>query len=279
MIIITTQCFFPKIGGIESLMTGMAEAMADSGKKILVVADGIKSKDDELANFSIKRFNHWKPFRRIYKANFIRRKCKVEKIEAIYADSWKSIEYLKNINVPKIVLAHGTEIQKNYTNWNIYKRYKQRRIYMSYMLTNKIVANSNYTKELLEESLDIHKEKIEVIHPGVDVYDEFIQQSTIDKIFNIIKGRSPVILTLARLENRKGHKIILQALAKLINEYPNLLYIIAGDGPTKQNIKKIVSELNLNNRTSFLGWISEHEKSVLLKNADLFVMTPHVDKE
>ena len=112
MIIITTQCFFPKIGGIESLMTGMAEAMADSGKKILVVADGIKSKDDELANFSIKRFNHWKPFRRIYKANFIRRKCKVEKIEAIYADSWKSIEYLKNINVPKIVLAHGTEIQK-----------------------------------------------------------------------------------------------------------------------------------------------------------------------
>ena len=217
MIIITTQCFFPNIGGIESLMTGMAEAMAESGKTVLVVADGIKSVNDELGKFSVKRFNQWKPIRRINKAKFIRQKCKDEKIEAIYADSWKSIEYLKNINVPKIVLAHGTEIQKNYTNWNIYKRYKQRRIYMSYMLTNKIVANSNYTKELLEESLDIHKEKIEVIHHGVDVYDEFIQQSTIDKIFNIIKGRSPVILTLARLENRKGHKIILQALAKLIN--------------------------------------------------------------
>jgi phosphatidylinositol alpha-1,6-mannosyltransferase len=121
------------------------------------------------------------------------------------------------------------------------------------MLTSKIVANSNYTKELLKETLDIHEEKIKVIHPGIDVYDKFIQQVTTDKIFNIIKGRSPVILTLARLENRKGHKIVLQALAKLISEYPNLLYIIAGDGPAKQDIKKIVSELNLNNRTSFFG--------------------------
>ena len=224
-------------------MTGMAEAMAESGKTVLVVADGIKSVNDELGKFSVKRFNQWKPIRRINKAKFIRQKCKDEKIEAIYADSWKSIEYLNNVNVPKIVVAHGTEIQKNYNNWNIYKRYKQSRIYKSYMLTSKIVANSNYTKELLKETLDIHEEKIKVIHPGIDVYDKFIQQVTTDKIFNIIKGRSPVILTLARLENRKGHKIVLQALAKLISEYPNLLYIIAGDGPAKQDIKKIVSEL------------------------------------
>ena len=40
MIIITTQCFAPKIGGIESLMTGMAEAMAKRGIEVLVLADG-----------------------------------------------------------------------------------------------------------------------------------------------------------------------------------------------------------------------------------------------
>ena len=74
MIIITTQCFFPNIGGIESLMTGMAEAMAESGKTVLVVADGIKSVNDELGKFSVKRFNQWKPIRRINKAKFIRQK-------------------------------------------------------------------------------------------------------------------------------------------------------------------------------------------------------------
>ena len=36
MILITTQCFAPKIGGIESLMTGMAEAMAQTGGVLLL---------------------------------------------------------------------------------------------------------------------------------------------------------------------------------------------------------------------------------------------------
>ncbi|MFL2900059.1 MAG: hypothetical protein ACJZ41_06230 [Candidatus Pelagibacterales bacterium] len=40
MIIITTQCFAPKIGGIEALMTGMAESMSYIGKDVLVLADG-----------------------------------------------------------------------------------------------------------------------------------------------------------------------------------------------------------------------------------------------
>ena len=47
MIVITTQCFYPKIGGIESLMTGMAEAMAKTGKEVLVLADGINETSDQ----------------------------------------------------------------------------------------------------------------------------------------------------------------------------------------------------------------------------------------
>ena len=42
MIIITTQCFYPKIGGIEALMTGMAENLSSIGKDVLVLADGTK---------------------------------------------------------------------------------------------------------------------------------------------------------------------------------------------------------------------------------------------
>ena len=113
MIIITTQCFSPKIGGIEALMTGMAEAMVTSGKDILVLADGITNETDKLQNYKIKRFNAWKPIRRTSKASYIKNICKIENVEAIYADSWKSAEYLKGVKVPVYVLAHGTEIQKN----------------------------------------------------------------------------------------------------------------------------------------------------------------------
>ena len=53
MIIITTQCFHPQIGGIEALMTGMAEAMSEFGKDVLVVADGQIIETDNLQNYKI----------------------------------------------------------------------------------------------------------------------------------------------------------------------------------------------------------------------------------
>ena len=279
MIIITTQCFYPQIGGIEALMTGMAEAMAKSGKNVLVLADGPMNETDNLQGYKIKRFNAWKPIRRINKAKYIQNICKKKKIEAIFSDSWKSIEYLKLVDAPINVLAHGTEIQKNFSPWNFYKKNKQSRICSSYMNAKNIAANSNYTKELLMVSLNIDKNKIKVIHPGIDVYDKFIDRKTTTKVTDIIGNSNPVIVTLARLEDRKGHKIILDALSALIKKYPNILYIIAGDGPNKENIKLHVKKLNLEKNIKFLGWITEPEKSVILKNSNLFVMTPHLDRE
>ena len=79
MIIITTQCFAPQIGGIESLMTGMAEAMSKNGKDVLVLADGTKNKSDKNVNYKIKRFSGWKPIRRLNKARYLEKVCKKQK--------------------------------------------------------------------------------------------------------------------------------------------------------------------------------------------------------
>jgi phosphatidylinositol alpha-1,6-mannosyltransferase len=278
VIIITTQCFFPKIGGIEALMTGMAEAMSISGK-VIVIADGKSTSSDSKKKYEIIRFNDWKPIRRIRKSNYVKKLCADNNVKAIYADSWKSIEYLDKLNIPIIVLAHGTEIQKNIGFLSLYKYLKQKRIKKSYQNSFKIAANSTYTKELIINSLGVDNDKITVIHPGIDIYDKFINANTINKINNLISSSGPVLLTLARLEHRKGHIVILEALSRLISKYPNLLYFIAGDGNFKKTIKNKVSELGLKNNVKFLGWITEPEKSVLLKNTDLFLMTPHLEKE
>lgn len=279
MIIITTQCFYPNIGGIEALMTSLATEMSKKRSDVIVTADGSNVKEDNSYNFKIKRFTGWKPIRRLKKAKFIKKICANQKVEAIYADSWKSIEYLNNLTVPIFVLAHGTEIQKNFNSINLYKNFKQFRIISSYKKASKIIANSSYTKELLVESLSINNKKIEIIHPGIDVYNKFIKNDTLIKIENIIGNSSPVVLTLARLELRKGHKAILTALSALIKKYPNLLYIIAGDGPNKSNLKMQARKLGLERNIRFLGWITEPEKSALLKKINVYAMTPHIEKE
>ncbi len=276
MIIITTQCFAPKIGGIEALMTGMAESMSALGKNVLVLADGkVSSQIDKDKKYTIKRFSGWKPYRRLRKAKYLHRMCEENYVEAIYADSWKSIEYVNKENKKILVLAHGTEIPKQY--WTIMidtLRLKRNRIIKSYKNVHKIIANSNYTKDLMQATLKINHKKIQIIHPGIDVYREFISEEEQRYVEQIIKNKSPVITTLARIEKRKGHAFIINAISELKNLYPNIIYLIAGKGPYLENVKKQVLNLKLTEHVFFLGWITEPEKSLILKSSDIFAMTP-----
>lgn len=280
MIIITTQCFAPKIGGIESLMTGMAEAIANTNEDLIVLADGLEEKKDKEYKFKIKRFNAWKPIRRLQKANYLRQISEQYEIRVVFADSWKSIEYLNNLKPKVVVLAHGTEIPKQYwSRLTNLLRFKKNRIISAYTNSNKIIANSSYTKDLMQVSLGIQREKIEVIHPGIDIYKDFISNYDEIRIKKIISGKFPVITTLARVEKRKGHKFILNALYEIKSEFPNILYLIAGKGPYLEEVKMHSRKLGLVNNIHFLGWITEPEKSLILKNSHLFVMTPNVAGE
>ncbi len=275
MIIITTQCFAPRIGGIESLMTGMAEAMSNAGKDVMVLADGDKHAKDDEKNYKIIRFSGWKPIRRLRKAKYLKRFLKKNHVDAVYADSWKSVEYLNEVKIKVIALAHGTEIPKKYFD-NIYAYFniKKRRIINSYLNCQTIIANSTYTRDLMIASLKISHQKIKIIHPGIDIYEDFIQEKDRKSVRAIIGKSSPILTTLARVEERKGHRFVINAIAKLKSKYPNMLYLIAGKGPYLEQIKKDVRSLHLENHVVFLGWITEPEKSLVLQNSDLFIMTP-----
>ena len=50
--------------------------------------------------------------------------------------------------------------------------------------------------------------------------------------------------------------------------------MIAGKGPYLEHIRQITKDMNLEKNVKFLGWITEPEKSLILKKSDLFVMTP-----
>ena len=123
-------------------------------------------------------------------------------------------------------------------------------------------------------SLKISSDKIKVIHPGIDVYKDFISDEDRENVKKIIKNASPIITTLARVEKRKGHKFVINAISELKSKFPNMLYLVAGKGPYLDEIKNHVRMLKLEKNVIFLGWITEPEKSLVLQSSDIFIMTP-----
>ena len=84
-----------------------------------------------------------------------------------------------------------------------------------------------------------------------------------------------VLLTLGRLvskERAKGFDEVLDVLPGLLEKIPDLVYVIAGDGPYRKALEVKVDALGLKDSVIFTGYVEEREKLELYRLADLYVM-------
>lgn len=85
------------------------------------------------------------------------------------------------------------------------------------------------------------------------------------------KSTFPTVLYLGRLTTAKSINILILAAQIVIQHVPKVKIIIAGDGPCKKNLVRIVKKLKLDNYISFTGKVSEQEKLKLYQQAWVFV--------
>ena len=83
------------------------------------------------------------------------------------------------------------------------------------------------------------------------------------------------LVSLCRLEARKGLKQSLEALAALQTlegELPDWRWSLCGSGPQADELKNCIERLGLGDRVAMLGRVDEADKERLLAQANLFVM-------
>ena len=270
MYLIVTRAFPPELGGMQSLMWGLAKEMSKNFM-IKVFADYNKDHKnfDEQASFSIERISGIKFLRKIRKAQLIDEVSKEKKIEGIIGDHWKSLELLKS-NKKKYCLVHGKEI--NHPKGSRLNN----RILKVLNNVEKVIANSNYTKSLAIK-IGVNEEKIVVINPGIDPVKK-LNNKSLEKVESLLKIKSPRLITVSRFDKRKNHEKVIMAIRNLKQIYPNIVYICIGQGEEEENIKKLVNELDLNSQVMFFKEISNNLKNSLLAKSDIFVMPSIIHK-
>ncbi len=264
MYLIVTRSFPPEVGGMQNLMWGLTNELSKHYMlKVFADYHHDHRNFDEKISFSIERVGGIKLFRKYRKAQLINDFLKKNKIEAIIADHWKSLELIKT-NRKKICLIHSKEINHK-KNSNLNKRVLN-------VLNNVdiVVSNSRFTKELAIQC-GVEKSRIIIINPGVSQVQE-LNKKSLDKVESLLKYKSPRLITISRYDKRKNHEKVVMALRNLKQEYPDIVYISIGNGDEEENIKKLVKELNLNEQVMFFKDISNELKNSLLSKSNIFVM-------
>ncbi|HKJ62869.1 MAG TPA: glycosyltransferase family 4 protein [Hyphomicrobiales bacterium] len=264
MILILTQCFPPDIGGIENLMGGLADNLHRAGREVVVLADRIRNgKTAKNFAYPVFRFDGPRPLRRWLKYRKTKAIAESSAIEAVFTDSWKSVSAVPDLDAPIIVLAHGTELPSEP------RTHKIQRIKRALSRAATIVPNSVYTAGRLREYTD-EKARIEVIHPPIELPDKADTQNL---SFLNIADDAPVLLTLARLEPRKGIDKVIASMPELREVFPNIVYLIGGGGEDRTRLESLALNSGVMYSVRFLGPITSADmKCALYERADLFVM-------
>ena len=265
MILIATQNFPPDRGGIENLMGGLADNLVAAGQRVEVYADRIRG-EGEMAprGYRVHRFGGPRPWRRRRKARAIKAAVRRGGVSGIFADSWKSSELLAGLGVPVAVLAHGMEFPHSPSAG------KRERIRKALESACAVIANSTYTA-LLARPYVSGGVPLTVINPPIDPQPEPDPQQ-IAALRTAVAGQSPVLLTLARLEPRKGVDAVIGALAEIRRQFPDVLYIVAGGGDDRARLESLAAELGVADSVLFAGVVDDSKKAALFSLADLFVM-------
>ena len=270
MYLIVTRSFPPELGGMQSLMWGLARELSKNFM-IKVFADYIENHKefDEQATFSIERVGGPKLLRKYRKAYLIDEFIKNGKVNGIISDHWKSLEHLKT-NKKKYCLIHGKEIN-HAKGSGINKRLLK-------VLNNveKVIANSKYTKNLAI-NIGVKEENIIVINPGIDTIKD-LDQKSLEKVESLLAVKTPRLITVSRFDKRKNHQKVIMAVRNLKQIYPDIIYICIGYGDEEENIKDLVKELDLEGQVMFFKDISEDLKNALVAKSNIFVMPSTIYK-
>lgn len=71
--------------------------------------------------------------------------------------------------------------------------------------------------------------------------------------------RAPIVLTVARLAPHKGQDTGIEALSLLRNEFPDLRYVLVGEGSDEARLRNLAADLNVMDRVGFAGSMRDDE--------------------
>jgi phosphatidyl-myo-inositol dimannoside synthase len=139
-----------------------------------------------------------------------------------------------------------------------------------------VLANSQNTAAMLTD-LGVSPRKIQVVYPAVDCARFNPEVDGADVRRQYAGDEDILLLSVGRLQRRKGHDVAIRAMNALRNEFHNLRYVIVGDGEERGRLEQLAVQFGLTDRVFFAGNASSDRLPAFYSACDLFLMPNRVD--
>ncbi|NQU48692.1 MAG: glycosyltransferase [Planctomycetes bacterium] len=283
-----------RIGGAERMAVTLANGLAESGNKVLLVAVrnggpqeaqlrtdlGIELIILGLNRASIKRpFSFFRSVRRIrMRLDQIIRDFKPDVVHSHIPEDdlflSGSVRRTKiGVHVPVI---HSINFHLNRERFGIRGRTRMKILSRAIRRATAVWAVSDAVARSVAEKTGLGDCDITVMPNGIDL-------SHFSKMPNRLSAREqlglpqgvPMILGVGRLDPIKNYLLMIDASSIVLNKYPNAVFVIAGEGAHRTEMEQRIETLGVGENWLLLG--QRDDIPLCLAAADFFVQPSHCE--
>lgn len=194
-----------------------------------------------------------------------------EDFDIIHAHDWTS--YLAGVAAklvsgkPLILHVHATSFDQaagDNIDPEIFKIEKE-----SFAMADRVVTVSQFTKNLVVAKHGVNDEKVTVVHNGCESTPTKEYPPTLKELKD--QGKK-IVLYHGRITIQKGVDYFVRAARKVIDSYPEVVFVVSGWGDMQEQVINQVGSLGLSKHFVFAGALWEEERDRMYQTADLVVM-------
>lgn len=275
-ILVIANNFPPEEGGIPQKISDLVNQWGKEGNSVIVLTPVRGPESNEYKRIHVPLKGHY--LRKAYRlSREIRRIVRLYPIDVIYCLCWspEGIAVLLSGLAKKIkwaVTVNGFDVIDGLRSHHT--RFIMRQVFRQ---ATKIYPPGNFLNSKVQTMGDFSGKTMFIPH-GIDTqkFSPNVSGISIRKRYGL--ENYLVIMTLCRLHPIKAVDQVIDAFNLIVRRFKNTRLLIVGDGPQKNELRKKVAELHLDNKVIFTGYVPHQETPLYYAACDIFVQAGRLYK-
>jgi phosphatidylinositol alpha-1,6-mannosyltransferase len=289
-----TQDYAPDLGGMARMHVEICRRFGDGDETTMAVSTVAAPQArlfDEQENYRIIRqpfpFERAKLFsNQVRWARWLTSRRSPD-VDVLHCGNIRPVGYAvrwahRQLRVPYLVYVYGGDLlkERKKTERSLLKRRTARSILGH---ASGIVAISKWSADLAQDVMRQvgvdNPPPVAIVELGTDPVRFHPSRDTgaLRRRWGV--GDAPVILTVARVVPHKGQDMGIRAVAALRRDFPELRYIVVGEGPDEARLRALAAELGVLDRVGFVGAMRDDELPEAYATATIYLGASRVESE
>lgn len=292
-ILMISDVYFPRVNGVSTSIATFRRELEAQGHEVHLIAPdyGAVTEDEHHIHRIPSRYLILDPEDRLIRTGCVlamrgwlrQAGFDIVHIQTPFAAHYLGVRLARELGLPRVETYHT--FFEEYLHYYVpflprpFMRFLARRLssHQCNDLDGMVVPSSAMMEALRGYGIKTHAE---IIPTGLEPESFEPGDGVAFRLRHGIPAQHPVLAYVGRVAYEKNIGFLLKMTARVRQDIPDVLLVVAGEGPALSSLRQVVEKLGLSNHVLFVGYLDRRrELPDCYRSADVFVFASHTETQ